>query len=62
LKDIDISDQLIPLLMERYSNIRAGYASGISSVVQEITSNKPTSFSRFVKDYASFSNNVTNYF
>jgi uncharacterized protein YbjT (DUF2867 family) len=52
LKDMGVSDQLIPLLLEMYSDIRGGYASGISSVVQEITGNKPISFSSFAKDYA----------
>jgi uncharacterized protein YbjT (DUF2867 family) len=52
LKDIGVSDQLIPLLLEMYNDIRIGYASAISSVVQEITDNKPISFSRFAKDYA----------
>lgn len=52
LKDIGISDQLIPLLLEMYDDIRMGYASGISSVVQEITGSKPISFSSFVRDYA----------
>ncbi|HEY7571583.1 MAG TPA: SDR family oxidoreductase [Nitrososphaeraceae archaeon] len=52
LKDIGVSDQLIPLLLEIYNDIRGGYASGISSVVQEITGNKPISFSNFARDYA----------
>jgi uncharacterized protein YbjT (DUF2867 family) len=52
LKDIGVSDQLIPLLLEMYNDIRMGYASGISSVVQEITGSKPISFSSFAKDYA----------
>jgi uncharacterized protein YbjT (DUF2867 family) len=52
LKDIGVSDQLITLLLEMYNDIRMGYASAISSVVQEITGNKPMSFSRFARDYA----------
>jgi uncharacterized protein YbjT (DUF2867 family) len=52
LKDIGVSDQLIPLLLEMYNDIRGGYASGISSVVQEITGNKPISFFSFARDYA----------
>jgi uncharacterized protein YbjT (DUF2867 family) len=52
LKDIGTSDQLIPLLLEMYNDIRDGYASGISSVVQEITGDKPISFSSFAKYYA----------
>jgi uncharacterized protein YbjT (DUF2867 family) len=52
LKDIGVSDQLIPLWLEMYNDIRGGYASAISSVVQEITGNKAISFSSFARDYA----------
>lgn len=53
LEDTGISEQLIPLFLERYKDIRLGHASGISSVVEEITGSKPTPFSCFAKDYAS---------
>ena len=39
-------------MIELFDITRKGYASDISSVVEELTGRKPISFSQFVKDYA----------
>ena len=38
-------------MVEQFRNIRAGYASQITALVEQITGRKPISFSQFVKDY-----------
>ena len=52
LKEIGMDDWFINSLMELYAIVRAGYASNLSSAVEELTGKKPISFSQFSRDYA----------
>jgi uncharacterized protein YbjT (DUF2867 family) len=52
MKDIGMSDWLINTVSELSEYFRKGKASEISSAVEEVTGNKPISFSQFAKDYA----------
>jgi hypothetical protein len=52
LKEIGMNDWFINSMMELYAIVRAGYASYLSSTVEEITGKKPISFSQFARDYA----------
>ena|SRR5947199_7427734 len=52
LKEIGMNDWFINCMMELYAIVRAGYASNLSSAVEEITGKKPISFSQFARDYA----------
>jgi hypothetical protein len=38
--------------MELFRIIRAGYGSGTTTVVEDITGRKPIPFAQFAKDYA----------
>jgi len=52
LKEIGMDDWFINSMMELYAIVRAGYASDLSSAVEELTGKKPISFSQFARDYA----------
>jgi uncharacterized protein YbjT (DUF2867 family) len=52
MKDIGMDEWTINSLTELFEITRAGYASTISPVVEQVTGNKPVSFSQFAKDYA----------
>ena len=54
MKDIGMDEWTINSLIELFEITRAGYASTISPVVEQVTGNKPVSFSQFAKDYAKF--------
>ncbi len=41
MKDIGLDDWLINMILEGYSNLRKGYFSPVTSVVEEITGKKP---------------------
>jgi len=51
MKEIDMSDWLINTVSELSDYFRKGKASEISSAVEEVTGNKPISFSQFANDY-----------
>jgi len=52
MKDIGLDDWLINMILEAYSNLRKGYFSPVTSVVEEITGKKPIFFKNFAKDHA----------
>lgn len=52
-KKMGMDDWLINTISELYNYFRKGYASQVSSGVEEVTGKKPISFAQFVKDYAS---------
>jgi uncharacterized protein YbjT (DUF2867 family) len=52
MKDMGMDDWSANSLIDLFDITRKGYASDISSVVEELTGRKPISFSQFVKDYA----------
>ena len=52
MKDIGMDEWTINSLIELFEITRAGYASTISPVVEQVTGNKSVSFSQFAKDYA----------
>ena len=51
MKEIGMSDWLIKTVSELSEYFRKGKASEISSAVEEVTGNKPISFSQFANDY-----------
>jgi hypothetical protein len=51
MKEMGMDDWLINTISELYNYFRKGYASQISSGVEEVTGKKPISFSQFAKDY-----------
>jgi uncharacterized protein YbjT (DUF2867 family) len=52
MKDTGVDDWTINSMMELFEIIRAGYASAVSPIVEEITGYKPVTFEQFAKDYA----------
>ena len=52
MKETGMNDWLINAISELSDYFRKGYASQVSSAVEEITGKKPISFSQFAKDYA----------
>jgi uncharacterized protein YbjT (DUF2867 family) len=52
MKEMGIDDWTINTISELYDYFRKGYASQVSSAVEEVTGKKPISFSQFAKDYA----------
>jgi len=52
MKETGMNDWLINTISELSDYFRKGYASQVSSAVEEITGKKPISFSQFAKDYA----------
>ena len=52
LKEFGIDDWLINSMIELYATVSSGYASNLSSDVEELTGKKPISFMQFARDYA----------
>jgi uncharacterized protein YbjT (DUF2867 family) len=52
MKDIGMDEWTIKSMIELFEITRAGYVSTISPVVEQVTGNKPITFSQFAKDYA----------
>jgi hypothetical protein len=52
MREAGMEDWLIDATIEPYRIIRAGYASQTTKVVEQITGQKPITFSQFAKDYA----------
>jgi uncharacterized protein YbjT (DUF2867 family) len=52
MKEMDIDDWLINTILELYNYFRKGYASQVSSAVEEVTGEKPIPFTQFARDYA----------
>lgn len=51
MKEAGLNDWLIDTISGLYDFFRKGYASEISSAVEEATGKKPTTFAKFAKDY-----------
>jgi uncharacterized protein YbjT (DUF2867 family) len=52
MKDIGLDEWLIDIILEGYNNLRKGYFSPVTTVVEEITGRKPISFNEFAKEHA----------
>ena len=52
MKDTGVDDWTINSMIELFEIIRAGYASAVSPIVEQITGHKPVTFEQFAKDYA----------
>jgi uncharacterized protein YbjT (DUF2867 family) len=52
MKDTGADDWTINSMIELFEIIRAGYASAVSPVVEQITGHKPVTFEQFAKDHA----------
>ena len=52
MKDAGADEWTINSMIELFGIIRAGYAAEVSPTVEQITGNRPISFSRFAKDNA----------
>lgn len=52
IKEMDIDDWLINTIFELYNYFRKGYASQVTSAVEEVTGKKSISFTRFASDYS----------
>ena len=52
MKEMGMDDWLISTVSELSNYFKKGYASQVSSAVEEVTSKKPVSFSQFANDYA----------
>jgi uncharacterized protein YbjT (DUF2867 family) len=52
MKDMSMDEWTIKSMIELFEITRAGYASEISPIVEQVTGNKPITFSQFAKDYA----------
>lgn len=52
MKEMGMDEWTINSMIELFEIFRAGYASAISPVIEQITGNKPISFSQFASDYA----------
>jgi uncharacterized protein YbjT (DUF2867 family) len=52
MKDIGLDEWLIDIILEGYNNLRKGYFSPVTTVVEEITGRKPNSFNEFAKEHA----------
>jgi len=53
MKDMGADEWTINSMIELFGITRAGYLSEISPAVEQVTGNKPTTFSQFARDYAS---------
>lgn len=51
MKDMGMDEWTINSMIELFEIFREGYASEISPIVEQITGNKPISFSQFARDY-----------
>jgi hypothetical protein len=52
MKDMGVDDWLVSTMLQLFDLYRRGYASQVTSAVEEIIGRKPISFSQFAKDYA----------
>ena len=52
MKEAGLDNWLINTISELYEYFRKGYASQVSSTVEEVTRRKPTTFTQFATDYA----------
>lgn len=52
MKDTGADDWTINSMIELFEIIRAGYASVVSPIVEQITGHKPVTFEQFAKDHA----------
>ena len=52
MKHMGWDDWIIGIAMELFDNYRKGYASQVSSTIEELLERNPISFSQFAKDYA----------
>jgi uncharacterized protein YbjT (DUF2867 family) len=52
MKDMNMDEWTIKSMIELFEITRAGYVSEISPIVEQVTGNKPITFSQFAKDYA----------
>jgi uncharacterized protein YbjT (DUF2867 family) len=52
MKDTGADDWTINSMIELFEIIRAGYASAVSPIVEQITGHKPVTFEQFAKDHA----------
>jgi uncharacterized protein YbjT (DUF2867 family) len=52
MEDMGVDEWTINSMTELFKITRAGYVSDISPAVEEITGNKPITFSQFARDYA----------
>jgi uncharacterized protein YbjT (DUF2867 family) len=52
MKEAGLDDWLINTISDLYEYFRKGYASQVSSAVEEVTRRKPTTFTQFATDYA----------
>lgn len=51
MKKMGVEDWFIHNAMELYRMYRSGYRSQVTSVVEQLTEQKPTSFSQFARSY-----------
>ena len=52
MKEIGLDDWLINTILDLYTVFRKGYASSVSSAVEEVTGRKAATFAQFAKDHA----------
>jgi uncharacterized protein YbjT (DUF2867 family) len=52
MKEIGLDKWLIDTILEGYNNLRKGYFSPVTNMVEEITGKKPISFKDFARDHA----------
>lgn len=52
MKEMGMDDWLISTILELSNYFKKGYASQVSSAVEEVTGRNPVSFSQFANDYA----------
>jgi uncharacterized protein YbjT (DUF2867 family) len=52
MKEIGLDDWLINTILEGYNNLRKGYFSPVTTVVEELTAKRPISFKEFAEDHA----------
>ncbi|MFL6395597.1 MAG: hypothetical protein ACJ706_00355, partial [Nitrososphaeraceae archaeon] len=52
MKDMSADEWTINSMIELFGITRVGYLSEISTAVEQVTGNKPITFSQFARDYA----------
>jgi hypothetical protein len=52
MKNMGADEWTINSMIELFGITRAGYLSEISPAVEQVTANRPITFSQFAKDYA----------
>ena len=52
LKEEGMNDWIVNTILELYRYFRKGYASQVSSAIEQVTGKKPITFAQFAKDYA----------